>query len=38
MRANIKPEDIEHRFVRDHMGPIVVEALWYPFTDVGAGA
>ncbi len=38
IRADIKPADIEHRFVREHMGPIVVRGLWYPFTDVGVGA
>jgi len=36
-RPDIKPAEIEHRFVREHMGPIVVRGLWYPFTDVGVG-
>ena len=38
IRADIKLADIEHRFVRDHIGPIVVRGLWYPFIDVGVGA
>ena len=38
VRADIKPADIEHRFVREHMGAIVVRGLWYPFIDVGVGA
>ena len=38
VQANIKPEDLEHRFVREHMGPMVVRGLWYPFMDVGFGA
>jgi|SRR5437762_7804390 len=38
VRAEVKPEDIRHRFVREHMGPIVVRGLWYPFIDVGIGA
>lgn len=37
-RADIKVADLEHRFVREHMGPIVVRGLWYPFSDVGLGA
>ena len=38
VRADIRPADIEHRFVREHMGPIVVRGLWYPFIDVGVGS
>jgi hypothetical protein len=38
VRVDIKPADIEHTYVREHMGPIVVRGLWYPFTDVGVGA
>ena len=38
IRADIKPAHIEHRFVREHMGPIVVRGLWYLFTDLGVGA
>jgi hypothetical protein len=37
-RVGIKPAEIEHRYVREHMGPIVVRGLWYPFIDVGVGA
>lgn len=37
IRADVKPADIEHRYVREHMGPIVVRGLWYPFLDVGLG-
>ncbi|HET6880169.1 MAG TPA: hypothetical protein VFI31_08445 [Pirellulales bacterium] len=36
--ANIKRADLEHGFVREHMGPIVVRGLWYPFIAVGFGA
>jgi hypothetical protein len=38
VRADINPAELEHRFVREHMGPIVVRGLWYPFRDVGLGA
>ena len=37
VREGIKPADIEHCYVRDHMGPIAVRGLWYPFVDVGTG-
>jgi hypothetical protein len=37
VREGIKPIDIEHHHVREHMGPIVVRGLWYPFIDVGVG-
>lgn len=30
-------DEIPHRFVREHIGPIVVRGLWYPFTSMGAG-
>jgi hypothetical protein len=30
--------DLEHAYVRAHMGPIVVRGLWYPFVCVGNGA
>ncbi len=30
-------EEIPHKFVREHMGPLVVRGLWYPFTTVGVG-
>jgi len=38
VRAGIKPQEIEHQFVLERMGPIVVRGLWYPFTEVGLGA
>lgn len=38
VRVDIKPADIEHSYVREHMGPIAVRGLWYPFIDVGVGA
>lgn len=38
VRADIKPADLEYHLVREHMGPIVVRGLWYPFRDVGFGA
>ncbi len=38
VRADIRPGDIEHRFVREHMGPIAVRGMWYPFIDVGFGS
>ena len=38
VRADIKAAEIEHDYVREHMGPIVVRGLWYPFIDVGVGA
>jgi len=38
VREGVRPSDIEHRYVREHMGPIVVRGLWYPFIDVGIGA
>jgi hypothetical protein len=37
-QADIKPADLVHGFVREHMGPIVVRGLWYPFRGVGLGA
>lgn len=37
VREGVRPEDIEHSYVREHMGPIVVRGLWYPFIDVGVG-
>ncbi|PWU08554.1 MAG: hypothetical protein C5B50_29350 [Verrucomicrobia bacterium] len=30
--------EIPHRFVREHMGPIVVRGVWYPSTALGVGA
>jgi len=30
--------DLEHSYVRQHMGPIVVRGLWYPFVRVGTDA
>ncbi len=30
--------DLEHPFVREQMGPIVVRGLWYPFVRVGTDA
>ena len=30
-------DEIPHHHVREHMGPIVVRGLWYPFTSVGGG-
>jgi len=38
VHPDIKPADIVHRYVREHMGPIVVRGLWYPFIEPGAGA
>ncbi len=38
VREGVRPADIEHAYVREHMGPIVVRGLWYPFLDVGVGA
>lgn len=38
VRADIKAADLKHRFVREHMEPIVVRGMWYPFRDVGRGA
>lgn len=29
--------ELEHPHVREHMGPIVVRGLWYPFVRVGNG-
>ena len=37
IRADIKPAQIEHECVRQHMGPIVVRGLWYPFVRIGVG-
>jgi len=37
VREGIRPADIEHRHVREHMGPSVIRGLWYPFIDVGVG-
>jgi hypothetical protein len=38
VRAEITPLELEHPYVREHMGPIVVRGLWYPFRVVGVGA
>lgn len=38
VRAEITPSELEHPYVREHMGPIVVRGLWYPFRVVGVGA
>lgn len=38
VRADITPADLEHPYVREHMGPIVVRGLWYPFRGIGIGA
>lgn len=38
VRTDIRPADIVDRHVRDHMGPIVVRGLWYPFIGIGVGA
>jgi hypothetical protein len=38
VHADIKPAGIANDYVREHMGPIVVRGLWYPFTGVGHGA
>ena len=32
---NVRVADLEHPHVREHMGPIVVRGLWYPFVRVG---
>lgn len=37
VHTDVKPADIEHRYVREHMGPIVIRGLWYPFREVGLG-
>ena len=37
VREGVRPTDIEHRHVREHMGPIIIRGLWYPFIDVGVG-
>lgn len=34
----IRVADLEHWYVREHMGPIVVRGLWYPFVGVGPDA
>ncbi len=31
----VRYEDLDHSYVRSHMGPIVVRGLWYPFVRVG---
>jgi hypothetical protein len=31
----VRVADLEHPYVREHMGPIVVRGLWYPFVRVG---
>ena len=38
VRVDVRPVDIEHRHAREHMGPIVVRGLWYPFNETGLGA
>jgi hypothetical protein len=38
IRAGIKSAEIEHEYVRQHMGPMVVRGLWYPFIGIGFGA
>jgi hypothetical protein len=37
VQEDVKPADLD-RYVREHMGPIVVRGLWYPFIEVGFGA
>jgi hypothetical protein len=37
IRTHITPTDIEHEYVRQHMGPIMRRGLWYPFIDAGFG-
>ncbi|MGC1273600.1 MAG: hypothetical protein WBC44_07845 [Planctomycetaceae bacterium] len=32
---NVRVDDLEHEHVRQHMGPIVVRGLWYPFSYFG---
>ena len=36
VQADVGPADLD-RHVRNHMGPIAVRGLWYPFIDVGHG-
>lgn len=31
----VRVDDLEPRYVREHMGPIVVRGIWYPFVRVG---
>lgn len=31
----VRVADLEPRYVREHMGPIVVRGLWYPFVRIG---
>ena len=31
----VRVDDLEHDYVRTHMGPIVVRGLWYPCRRVG---
>jgi len=38
VQTDIKPADLKHGYVREHMGPIVARGLWYPFRSVGLGA
>ena len=33
--ADVKVTDLQHDYVRQHMGPIIVRGLWYPFRHVG---
>ncbi len=32
----VRAADLESVYVREHMGPIVVRGIWYPFVRVGA--
>jgi hypothetical protein len=38
VHVDVKPADLEHRHVREHMGAIVVRGVWYPFVEIGLGA
>ena len=31
----VRVDDLEHDYIRMHMGPIVVRGLWYPFRKIG---
>lgn len=35
IKENVRFEDIDYRHVREHMGPMVVRGIWYPFTRLG---
>jgi hypothetical protein len=32
---DVRFDDLEQEYVRQHMGPIVVRGMWYPFTHLG---